>query len=203
MSDFLPAGRLSSVIADGVVVQIQTEFACRPRPRVATTVCLEGVVINKIQKDWEGPVESAAQQHSVERFINRQHDEVVTIIESQKHKLVNGHRGKTVNEKLKKISTVWGVLGAWLLSEEGIMTTDASGGPKLEEYAPLFEGLVSLCSLLSSVSALGKSLDGDIILDEDRLLILRQGNSYFIAAIDPAANPVELLATLRTTLEAA
>ena len=80
MSGFLPAGRLSKVEEDGVVLQIQTEFSYRPHARVTTSVFLDGVVLHKVQKDWEAPTESEPQQMALEKFINFQHSEVVSIV---------------------------------------------------------------------------------------------------------------------------
>jgi len=203
MNKFLPAGRLSKVEEDGVVIQVQTEFSWRPHPRIATSVSLDGVVIHKVQKEWKDPVETESQQTAVEGVINRQHDEVVSIIESQKQQLVSGQRSGTVAGFLQDILAESGVNAAWCLTDKGIISPDSGGRELLPEYKGIFEGLISLCSLLSSISSVGDMIDGEIVLQEDLLLIVRRNVRCFIVGYDPGQEPTELLGRVNAILERA
>jgi hypothetical protein len=201
MSDFLPAGRLSKVTEDGVVVQIQTEFSKRPHPRVATTVCLDGVVLHKIQKDWDAPIESQEQQIAVEHFIGRQHHEVVTVIESQKKQIVNGHRAQGTVNALDELLKIDGVNGAWCLTDKGIVTIDSAGRELIPEYTAVFEGLISLCKFLSETSLMGEAVDGEVILDQDQLMIYKREEKYYIVAIEPECDSKSISKAVRAVME--
>jgi len=201
MNEFLPAGRLSKVTEDGVVVQIQTEFSKRPHPRIATTVCLDGVVLHKIQKDWEAPVESQEQQIAVEKFIGRQHGEVVTVVESRKGQIVSGHKAQGTADVLEGIARVDGINGAWCLTDKGIVTIDSAGRELLPEYTAVFEGLISLCKFLSDFSTLGEATEGEIILDEEQMMILKREEKYYVVAFEPNCDTKSILRDLRSVME--
>lgn len=201
MSTYLPAGRLSKVEEDGVVIQIQTEFSWRPQPRVATSVCLDGVILHKIQRDWEAPVESEPQQRAVENFISRQHDEVVSIIEDQKSELIRTKRPVGVSAILSELIALKGINAAWCLTAKGIISLDSGGRELLPEYRAVFEGLVSLCSFLSTVQSIGDMIDGKIVLQEDSLLIVNKDERHFIVGYDQGEKPAELLARVGKVLE--
>ena len=201
MSDFLPAGRLAKITESGVVIQVQTEFSWHPVPRVATTVCLDGVVLHKIQKDWEAPIETVPQQRAVEKFINSQHDEIVSLIESQKQQLVGRQKRKDAATILQELVSVRGINAAWCLTNNGIISPDSGGRELLPEYKGIFEGLHSLCSFLSSISTLGDMVGGEIVLEEDSLLIFRRNSKYYIVGFDAEHNSAELMSSVREIVE--
>jgi len=70
---FIPNGRLSAVSHEGDKIQIQTEFALHPRPRVTTTVVLGGRVLHKEEKVWEAETETPESQQELESFLQKQH----------------------------------------------------------------------------------------------------------------------------------
>ena len=80
---FIPNGRLSAVEFEGENVQIQTEFAVYPRPRVTTSVVLAGQVIHKEEKLWEAETESPEGQKELESCLQRQHFAVHNRVEQQ------------------------------------------------------------------------------------------------------------------------
>lgn len=193
MSKFLPAGRLAKVEHDGVVIQIQTEFSWRPHPRIATGVFIDGVVIHKIQKDWDAPVETDEQQRVAENFINRQHAEVVGIIESQKRELVSRQRQTSTEDLLEKILRLEGVNAAWCMTRKGVISPDSGGRELLPEYKATFETLIDLCAMLSSNSSVGQLIDGNIVLQDDSLVILRREGRHYIVGYAPDFEPADIL----------
>ncbi len=201
MNRFLPAGRLSKVEEDGVVLQIQTEFSHRPHPRVTTSVFLDGVVLHKVQKDWDAPTETESQQMAAERFINFQHREVVSIVESQKRELIGAQKSQSAAAILQDLLAEKGVNAAWCLTSHGIISPDQGGRELLPEYKAVFEGLVSLCSFLSSISSVGEMVSGEMVLQEDSLLIVRHKTRYFIVGYGHGQQPKELLTRVTAILE--
>jgi len=200
MNKFLPAGRLAKVEHDGVVIQIQTEFSWRPHPRIATGVFIDGVVIHKIQKDWDAPVDTDEQQRVVENFINRQHAEIVAIIESQKKDLVNRQKRISTEELLEKILHLDGVNAAWCMTKKGVISPDSGGRELLPEYRTTFETLIDLCGILSANSSVGQLIDGNIVLQDDSLVILRRQGRHYIIGYDPGIEPTELVTRIAQTV---
>lgn len=82
MSEFLPAGRTSLVKDGAVPLQVQTEYAFRPYPRITTTVLSNGQVVHKVEKRLLQPISSLDEQASVERFLKIQHGEVLNTIKT-------------------------------------------------------------------------------------------------------------------------
>ncbi len=80
LTQYIPAGRTSLVNKNGAALQIQTEYAYRPFPRLTTTIILNGQVLHKIEKKLEKPIESFEEQAIMENRMKKQHGEVVTII---------------------------------------------------------------------------------------------------------------------------
>jgi hypothetical protein len=201
MNEFVPAGRLSKVSEDGVLLQIQTEFSWRPRPRIATTVCLDGVVLHKIQKDWDAPVDTEPQQQAVENYINRQHDEVVTIIQSQKKSLVKGHRAGDVTSNLDSILQIEGVEIAWCLNSEGIVTAGLSSGENSEPgHSGLSRGLVELCDFIYDMSSIGEMAEGALWLGEYGLILVRFGADFYAVEVQPDIDVKDVMQRLHEVI---
>ena len=80
-SNLIPNGRTSRVKKGETSLQVQTEYAYRPYPRLTTTVLNDGQVLHKIEKKLDRPIGSVEEQSEIERMIKRQHSDVVSIIE--------------------------------------------------------------------------------------------------------------------------
>ena len=80
MSEFIPAGKTSLVKKGVASLQVQTEYANRPYPRITTTILREGQVLHKIEKKLERAVENKEEQDHTEVIIQQQHDEVEVFI---------------------------------------------------------------------------------------------------------------------------
>ncbi len=103
MSDFIPAGRTSMVKKGGITVQIQTEYAVRPYPRITTTILNSGKVIHKIEKKLDQPIQSIKEQNQIEDFIVHQHSEVMATINKGSDRKSESHsdiKSSTQDEKV-------------------------------------------------------------------------------------------------------
>ncbi|MBU8932881.1 MAG: hypothetical protein KOO62_02630 [candidate division Zixibacteria bacterium] len=82
MSSFIPAGKTSSIRRGDSSLQIQTEYACRPSPRITTTVLHDGRVLHKFERKLESIIESLQEQNQIEEIIKRQHIDILSTIRS-------------------------------------------------------------------------------------------------------------------------
>jgi len=78
VTTYIPAGRTSLVKKGGLSLQIQTEYARIPAPRITTTILKNGQVLHKVQRELEYQITSLEEQASTEEIIKRQHMAVVT-----------------------------------------------------------------------------------------------------------------------------
>ena len=81
MNTFIPTGRTSLVKKGDLAIQVQTEYAYRPYPRITTTILSEGQVLQKVEKKLEQPISSPDEQTRVEGFIKNQHGVVLNTIQ--------------------------------------------------------------------------------------------------------------------------
>ncbi len=87
-TEFIPSGRTSLVNRNGTALQIQTEYAYRPYPRVTTTILDGGRVLHKVEKKLKKCIESIEEQNEMEDIIKHQHSQVMLVIKDQKPKKV-------------------------------------------------------------------------------------------------------------------
>jgi hypothetical protein len=79
-SNYIPTGRTSLVKRGELKLQLQTEYASRPAPRITTTISRDGRVLHKIERELQKTIESIEEQQHIERIIRRQHDDIAEII---------------------------------------------------------------------------------------------------------------------------
>jgi len=68
---------------------VQTEFAARPKPRITTSVSLNGEVVQNVEKFWEKLPQSEEDKDEIERFLRKQHQEVIKNIKEKEEKFVS------------------------------------------------------------------------------------------------------------------
>ena len=64
-------------------MQVQTEYASRPAPRITTTILDSGRVLHKIENRLDRLIESLADQEMAEKAIKVQHFDVLEIIRDE------------------------------------------------------------------------------------------------------------------------
>jgi hypothetical protein len=69
----IPAGRTSSVRALNKVFILQTEFVAKPKPRIVTSVALDGQIIHKVERTYDSPIESDDELKLAETAVANQH----------------------------------------------------------------------------------------------------------------------------------
>jgi hypothetical protein len=83
-ADLIPTGRTSLVKRGKLALQVQTEYAYRPFPRITTTVQKSGQVIQKIERNLDKPISSIEEKNLLEERIRKQHSEILGIIKKNK-----------------------------------------------------------------------------------------------------------------------
>lgn len=202
MTKYQPPGRLSKVSGQEFLIQIQTEFAWHPHPRITTTVVLDGVVIHKIQKNWESSLENEEEQSVVSNYINKQHKEVERIVKSNQEFILN--HGKSANKDVdfQGILRIDGVEKAFLLSADGLMTPFRDEEIELEKVK-LFESLFELIEFVDQLTKWGPMNEAYLVVDGDRIMIFRYGDHFIIITIDEEASSAETARKVVEFLKAA
>jgi hypothetical protein len=78
----IPAGRTSSVRALNKVFILQTEFLAKPRPRIVTSVALEGQIIHRVERTYDNGLETEEDLHTAEAAVIAQHQNLAKKIQT-------------------------------------------------------------------------------------------------------------------------
>ncbi len=81
--EYIPTGRTSLVKDGPQPIQVQTEYAEHPYPRITTTVSNQGQVIHKVERKLKRALASDDEERRAEVVMARQHSEVEAIIQQQ------------------------------------------------------------------------------------------------------------------------
>ncbi len=83
-------------------IQLQTEYAPRPTPRITSSILLSGELLHKIETPLESEIETQEQLEKVERLILRQHGEALKALKSQNTKGQSRFSFDTMKVRLKE-----------------------------------------------------------------------------------------------------
>jgi hypothetical protein len=196
----IPAGRTSTVKRGDIVLQIQTEYAYRPLPRITTTVLNQGRVLHKIERSLDRAVETFDEQNRTEVIIKRQHSEVISILQGDTpispFTAIDDTPAEPVapvvpapspqvkiepmaEEKLREIP---GVTHVYTLDNEGNFFTNNSSDQFQQMFSPIFRNIRALIELFGREPGVGITREQGVVeIERDRLYFASSGNEcYFV-----------------------
>lgn len=207
MSDFLPAGRLSAIEYGSEKIQIQTEFARHPQPRVATSVTVGGRVLHKIQKDWRERLDSPERQREAEALIASQHREVTALVEQHAQTLLQHVPQEEEPSQYQilvgKARRVSGVREAYFFGSDNVVTASGRAEADIQALGSLVAGTTDLLLMVSELGRFGDTEDCVLHLGEEALLLVPCGDGYLAALVEVKIKKKEVLEQLHQLVEAA
>jgi hypothetical protein len=203
---FIPNGRLSAVEHGDEKVQIQTEFATHPRPRVTTTVVLGGRVVHKEEHPWESETETPDGQQELESFLHKQHLAIHHRVENQEIQVVLPQAAvsrvvmPSVPAARHPAAQTPGVLRLFIVSRSGdLLAADDSGVPG-PGSAGLFMSAADFIEFFESTESerFAQMLTRD---RDDNYLLVRHFGKYWGAELAPGADPDQTMQLFTPALE--
>ena len=195
-SAFIPAGRTSVVNKGDQHLQVQTEYARRPAPRITTTISIKGQVINKVERALDREIESVEEQSRVEIIMKRQHAEVTAILQNQPHhELLVPTKAAVVEPPLAaapctsvpeevqhRLSSIPGVQQVFCLDNEGNFFSENGSEEFHKQFAPVFNHLRELMEVFSRIPGVSYAREPGVYeVERDRLyLASAQTECYFV-----------------------
>jgi len=207
--NYIPTGRTSLVKQGEVALQVQTEYARRPAPRITTTVLNSGQVIHKIERSLNHQVESSEEKTRVEVYIKKQHSEIIAIIENnplktdpalstsgikiiddnpesdQKHSEIESMLKESEAPKEKSthelLAELPGEHRVFRLDSNGNMP-DTSLSPKFKkQFKPVLKNLHTLLDLFAKLPAPGpRRKSGIYEIECNVLYLISDGNEFYL-----------------------
>jgi hypothetical protein len=207
MTDFIPAGRLSAIYHGDQKIEMQTEFSKYPEPRIATTVSINGRTVHKIQKFWGKAIESLDEMREVEEFINRQHDEVTSLVNEHAGTLVQhsakAHQTSVVQQVIEQVEEVPAIEAAFVILSDGKLQARSRISAEAEMLAVIVQNLTTLLVDISEIGNLGGCEDCVLNLGAKDALLLPFQGGYLVALTDAKVRKREVLEEIWKIMRAA
>lgn len=206
-SNYIPTGRTSLVKKDNLSLQVQTEYAFRPVPRITTTISREGQVIHKVERALDRPITSIEEQDLAENTIRRQHAEIVNIIKRgsviPRQKPVPADEPTVLQEAatmpdqavedeprdelptmsiFDRLMAIPGTQRIYRLDNEGNFVNDNGSSEFKKAFAMIFKNLQDLMRLFDRMPGVGITRQKGVYeVERDRLYFVSVGlECYFI-----------------------
>jgi hypothetical protein len=203
MADFIPAGRTSRIVKGSKELQIQTEYACRPSPRLTTSVISKGQVVHKIQQDLVEPIGNFEEKAKVETLLRKQHLEVLEIVRKKDFSEGASERKEpdkqsdtiTLTEKLAKIE---GVDKVYRLDNQGNFDSPLITEEFRSRFSYIFRTLGDIIKIFGSLSG-GIREHGVVEIEPNRLYLFSNGYEYYFLLTRRIIRKRELLQEIRDT----
>lgn len=182
-ADYIPAGRTSRIVKGSKEIQIQTEYAYRPNPRLTTSVISNGQVIHKIQQDLNSPIETFEQKTKVESMLRKQHLEVIKVIQSKDYSDdITFRASKPVSTAsiFDALTGIDGVEHVFRIDNEGRFIDSRVSENFNKQFAAILKNLNEVLNIFSELPG-GKRESGLVEIEPRRLYLISSGlECYFM-----------------------
>jgi len=196
---YIPAGRTSLVKTGATPLQLQTEYAYHPYPRITTTIQSSGQVLHKVEKRLEKEIGSIEEQQLMEDIMKRQHAEVEAIVRRRPDQLQTetterpeeppgaetpdpAETAKSVKDILREVP---GVEHIFRLENSGLFHSQAVSDQFRKSFAQVFKGLQELLMLFDELPGPGpRRRRGIYEVQRDRLYLISVGNECLFVTVN-------------------
>ncbi|MEW5796146.1 MAG: hypothetical protein AB1772_07270 [Candidatus Zixiibacteriota bacterium] len=224
-TDLIPTGRTSLVKLGATELQIQTEYAYRPVPRITTTVLRTGQVIQKIEMNLDQPITSLAEKDRIEVAMRKQHAEVIDIIQrgsqripipvelqekpirpSYKPSLVASEpkpypEPEPVATMLERLERLPGIHRVYRLDNGGNFENAAVSKEFQKAFKDVFKNLHDVLTVFAEVPGIGLTRESGVIeIEHDALYLVSTGLEIYIFCLTRPDYSIDYEKQLRAML---
>jgi hypothetical protein len=210
---YIAQGKLGSFEKDGKVFQVQTEFARRPRPRVTSSVVLDGRTLQKTDREWTGDLATEEGRDELDAFIASQHRQTLEQIEARADEFLDapaatpaggGYAAPTILETIQEVlQTVPYVIGLYEFDDAGAITHRRHYRDVVADWDREFAALSALVFGLPNIIRVGDFRYGLVRFGAENLITARIGDRAFGILTDPSATVEHLRRDFPELFEAA
>ncbi len=203
-ADFIPAGRTSRVVRGDVEIQIQTEYAWRPNPRLTTSLFTKGQIINKIERELPKQVKSFEDKIRDEDMLSKQHHDVLKILKDKGSALqflnlppensdapvtprVTVTRAAAEDPNITVVNRLAGIKGVekvFRLDNSGTFLNSAISSEFKKKYANVFRELFDIINVFAELPG-GQREKGVYEIQRNRLYFASSGRECYFILVQP------------------
>lgn len=229
-ADYIPTGRTSLIKKGPVALQVQTEYANRPVPRITTTVLKSGQVVHKIERHLEAPIDSLEEKSRVEDILRKQHAEVLGIIDDSSQQpqvatpaatqdhvrlpeealaaLTDRRPEPIVSNSAEyaltlqdRLLEIPGMYRVYRLDHAGEFQQAELRDEFRKSFGPVFKSLRELIAVFSEIPGVGLNREQGVYeIERGRLYLVSSGVEYFICYLRRPDDSVDYEKAIRAVL---
>ena len=205
----MPGGLSSETKLKDAKLCVQTEFAQRPKPRVTTTISRDGVVVKKVENAWEGLPQTEEEKDKIERFLKRQHQDVIAKItramDEPDAPPGQGDKIAAPDKNLmgridQEVSGIDGVLGWVYVCGQDQTISHHLPRSEANRISDLVDPLRDVSSLLASLSGFGNLVGGILESPQNSELCIPVGTDFLVVKADFRVNLKDLAKRIRSVV---
>lgn len=210
-SSYIPVGRTSLVRRGRIDLQVQTEYATRPYPRITTTVLNSGQVLHKIEKKLEEPIRSQEEQVRAQRVLQQQHADVTTLLESDsaitpsQPKPQASTAKETAGSKrslTERLAALNGIQRIYQLDNDGNFIGSGSMDQFRRAFAPVLKHMHELLGVFVELPGPnGRREQGVYEIERDSLYMISTGKEFFFVVVKRADRDTNFEKSLREIIK--
>jgi hypothetical protein len=180
-----PAGRTSSVKALNKVFILQTEFLTKPRPRIVTSVALEGQIIHKVERTYDNAVETEEDLKLAEAAVVMQHQNLAKKMQSNGADFIKQTRSIKISA-VDRLALIPGVSIAVDIQEK------LNGENPLPIYVQA-RRVSEISQAISSSTKMGPLKLAAIIAEQGKFILSRADGKDNLLSLRPEADLREII----------
>ncbi len=197
--DYIPPGQLGHHKHGDKVLQVQTEFAMRPRPRVTSSVVVDGRIVHKTDRDWIDDLTQDDNRQKLECALAEQHKATMALVQERAAEFTGeqntitgppgpGYEASTFRDTIEEVlRTVPYIMALYEFDSEGQVVYRARFRDMVAEWEREFEAISAIVFGMPSVIRVGNFRQGIVFFGADNLIAARIKDRAFGIMTDPEA----------------
>jgi hypothetical protein len=180
-----PAGRTSSIKASNKVFILQTEFLSKPRPRIITSVALEGQIIHKVERTYDSQIESESEFKNAETAVISQHQNLAKKMQSNGADFVKQTRSIKISA-IDRLALIPGITAVADIDEK----LSGENPHNIYVQSKLISDIVTS---IVSATKMGPLKLAAVVSDQGRFLLTREEEKNYLLSVKPEADIREVI----------
>lgn len=197
--DYIPPGQLGYHKHADKVLQVQTEFAMRPRPRVTSSVVVDGRIVHKTDRDWTDDLGPEENRQKLEAAIIEQHQATMTLVQERAVEFTSepavcptpggaGYESANFRDTIEEVlRTVPYIMAFCEFDQEGRVIHRIRFRDMVAEWDREFEAISAIVFGMPSVIRVGEFRQGIVYFGAENLITARIKGHAFGIMTDPEA----------------
>jgi len=196
-TSYLPQGKLGAHRHNGKVLQVQTEFAYRPRQRLVSSVIVDGRTVHKVDRDWPDDLSREENQLKLDIEIERLHQETMALVVDRAPEFADdqtssptpggdGFEAATFRDTIEEVlRTCPYVMALYEFAQSGDLVYRRHFRDVVAEWDREFAALSAIVFGLPEVIRVGELMHGFVQFGAENLIVARIRGRAFGILTDP------------------